>query len=80
MTFKYFIFVVANTNIMAPAKRKIVTTDTIKIQKEARTKIPRKNNENTTLFEELPCETVSSSHVEPKFSQKEYKEKEKEKK
>ncbi|TMX02011.1 hypothetical protein EJD97_022869 [Solanum chilense] len=64
---------------MAPAKRKIDTTDTIKIQKKARTKVPRKNNENTTLFEELSCEAVSSSQVEAKFSQKEYEEKEKEK-
>jgi len=81
---KYLIFVVADTNIMAPVKRKIVltkeTTDT-KIQKRPRTKTCRKKNENstTTLLEELASEAVSSSQVEAEFSQKEYEEREKEK-
>ncbi|KAH0661640.1 hypothetical protein KY284_026571 [Solanum tuberosum] len=56
------------------------TTDT-KIQKRPRTRTCRKKNENstTTLLEELASETVSSSQVEAKFSQKEYEEREKEK-
>uniref|UniRef100_M1DF85 Uncharacterized protein n=1 Tax=Solanum tuberosum TaxID=4113 RepID=M1DF85_SOLTU len=60
---------------MPPVKIKNVltteTTDT-KIQKRPRTKTCRTKNENSssTLLEELASEAVSSSQVEPKFSQK----------
>ncbi|KAH0716738.1 hypothetical protein KY290_013004 [Solanum tuberosum] len=61
---------------MALVKRKI-----IQIQKRPRTRTCRKKNGNstTTLLEELASEAVSSSQVEAEFSQKEYKEREKEK-
>ena len=72
--FKYFIFVVADTNIKAPVKRKLDTSDTTKIQKKARSKIARKRNENTTLIENLATEAVSSSHTKVEFCQKEYEE------
>ncbi|KAG5589629.1 hypothetical protein H5410_040143 [Solanum commersonii] len=68
----------------ASCQKKIVltneTTDT-KIHKRPRTKTCRKKNENstTTLLEELAFEAVSSSQVEPEFSQKNMK-KEKKKK
>ncbi|KAG5598882.1 hypothetical protein H5410_030252 [Solanum commersonii] len=63
---KIFDFVVANTNIMPPIKRKnVLTNETIntKIQKRPRTKTCRKKNENSTstLLEELASEVVSSS-------------------
>ncbi|KAG5631271.1 hypothetical protein H5410_002988 [Solanum commersonii] len=63
---------------MCPNRKE--TTDT-KIQKRPRTKTCRKKNENstTTLLEESASEAVSSSQVEPEFSQKIYKEREKEK-
>ena len=73
--FKYFSFVVADTNIMAPVKTKldIDTSDQTKIQKKARSKIHGKRNENTTFSENLATEAVSSSQAEIKFCQKEYK-------
>ena len=74
VAFKYFIFVVADTNIMAPVKRKldIDTSDQTKIQKKARSKIHRKRNENTTLLENLANEAISSSQAEVEFCQNEY--------
>ena len=76
VTFKYFIFVVADTNIMAHVKRRldIDTSDQTKIQKKARSKIARKRNENTTLLENLATEAISSSQAEVEFCQKEYEE------
>ena len=79
MAFKYFIFVVADTrgtNIMAPVKRKLDTSDTTKIQKKTRSKSPTKRNENTILLEELACEAILSSQIEVEFSQKEYEKRE----
>ena len=72
--FKYFIFVVADTNIIAPVKRKleIDISDQTTIQKKARFKIARKRNENTTLLENLATEEVSSSQTEVEFCQNEY--------
>ncbi|KAH0650377.1 hypothetical protein KY284_030289 [Solanum tuberosum] len=66
---------------MSHVKRKIVLTNETKIPKRPMTKTCRKKNENstTTLLEELRSETISSSQVEPNFSQKEYEEREKEK-
>ena len=66
VAFKYFIFVLANTNMMAPVKRKldIDTSDQTKIQKKARSKIARLRNENTILLENLAIEEVSSSQAE----------------
>ena len=74
VTFKYFIFVVADTNIMDLVKIKCDTSDTTKIQKKARSKIYRKRN--TTLLEDLASEVVSSSQVEVEIFQKEYEERE----
>ena len=72
--FKFFIFVVADTNIMAPVKIKfdIDTSDQTKIQKKASSKIGRKRNENTTLLENLETKVISSSQAEVEFCQNEY--------
>ncbi|TMX03104.1 hypothetical protein EJD97_018206, partial [Solanum chilense] len=67
---------VVYTNIMAPVKRKLDTSDTIKIHKKSRSKIARKRNEDTILLEDLASEAVSSSQVELEFSQNEYEERE----
>ena len=58
VAFKYFIFVVADTNIMVLVKRKLDTdtSDKTKIQKKTRSKIARKRNKNTTLLENLAIE------------------------
>ena len=74
VAFKYFIFVVVDTSIMAPVKRKldIDTSDQTKIQKKAKSKISRKRNEKTTLLENLATEAISSSQAEVEFCQKEY--------
>ena len=70
VTFKYFIFLVSDTNIMAPAKRNLDTYEATKIQKKARSKISRKRNENTNLLEDLATEAVYSSQAEVEFCQK----------
>ena len=74
VAFKYFIFVIADTNIMASVKRKldIDTSDQTKIQKKARSKIHRKRNENTTPLEKLATEAVSSSQAKVEFCQTDY--------
>ena len=72
--FKYFIFVVADTDIMDLVKRKldIDTSEQTKIQKKAGSKIDRKRYENTTVLENLAAEAVYSSQEEVEFCQKEY--------
>ena len=70
--FKYFIFVVADTDIMDLVKRKldIDTSEQTKIQKKAGSKIDRKRYENTTVLENLAAEAVYSSQEEVEFCQK----------
>ena len=74
VTFKYFIFVVVDTNIMAHVKRNldIDTYNQPKIQNKARSKIHRKRNENTTPLEKLATEAVSSSQAKVEFCQTDY--------
>ena len=57
---------------MTHVRRKHDTSDTTMIQKNARSKVVRKRNENTTLLEELAPEGVSSSQEEVEFCQKEF--------